>query len=222
MDVAPVVFAEKLAPEDQARADFYALLSRLYAAAPDAALLATLASAGPLEVAEGTGESEPAVALARSWRALVEASAAADAEAVAAEYQTLFIGVGQSEVSLHGSAYAKGASGTPLLVQLRASLAQLHLARQAGVTMFEDHLAAVLETMRFLITGESAAAATGAPGSAFAFDVQREFFRLNVEPWAPLCCAAICNKAVAMYYPRVAQFTCDFLAIERDSFAIDS
>ena len=158
----------------------------------------------------------------RSWAALVEASAGADAEAVAAEYQTLFVGVGQSEVSLHGSAYAKGASGTPLLVQIRASLAQLHLARQAGVTMFEDHLAAVFETMRLLIAGESAAAAAGAPGSAFAFDVQREFFRLNVEPWVTLCCTAICKKAVAMYYPRVAQFTCDFLAIERDSFAIES
>jgi len=225
MESAPIVFAEEVAPEDQVRADFYALLSRLFAGAPDAALLATLASAGPLEVAEGTAEAEPAAALARSWRALVEASAGADAEAVADEYQKLFIGTGQSEVSLHGSAYAKGASGTPLLVQVRASLAQLHLARQAGVTMFEDHLAAVFETMRLLIAGESAAVSSGptsAAGSAFAFDVQREFFRLNVEPWASSCCAAICNKAVAMYYPRVAQFACDFLAIERDSFAIES
>jgi TorA maturation chaperone TorD len=134
---------------------------------------------------------------------LVEASAGTDAETVAAEYQMLFVGVGQSEVGLHGGAYVKGASGTPLLVQVRASLAQLHLARQAGVTMFEDHLAAVFETMRLLIAGETSAAATGLTGSGFAFDVQREFFRLNVEPWASLCCAAICNKAVAMYYPRV-------------------
>lgn len=221
MESTPIVFAEKLAPEDQARADFYALLSRLFAQPPDAALLATLGSAAPLQVADGAAESDAAAALARSWAALVEASASADADAVAAEYQTLFVGVGQSEVTLHGSGYAKGASGTPLLVQIRASLAQLHLARQAGVSMFEDHLAAVFETMRLLIAGESAAAA-GAPGSAFAFDVQREFFRLNVEPWTALCCTAICKKEVAMYYSRVAQFTCDFLAIERDSFAIES
>ncbi|MEP6943844.1 MAG: molecular chaperone TorD family protein [Betaproteobacteria bacterium] len=222
MESAPITFAEKLAPEDQARADFYALLSRLFAQPPDAALLATLGSSGPLEVAEGTGASESAAALAGSWRALVDASAGADAQAVAAEYQTLFVGVGQSEVSLHGSAYAKGASGTPLLVQVRASLAQLHLARQPGVTMFEDHVAAVLETMRLLITGDNAAGPTSGQGRAFAFDVQREFFRLNIEPWAEKCCNAICNKAVAMYYARVAQFACGFLVIERDSFAIES
>ena len=38
-------------PEDQARADFYALLSRLFAQAPDAALLATIAAAPPLSEA---------------------------------------------------------------------------------------------------------------------------------------------------------------------------
>ena len=34
-----------LEPEDQARADFYALLARLYSAAPDASLLAAYADA---------------------------------------------------------------------------------------------------------------------------------------------------------------------------------
>jgi TorA maturation chaperone TorD len=210
MKPAPVVFTDRIAPEDQARADFYALLSRLFAAAPDTALLATIGSAQPLQVAEG----DAAHSLARSWAALVSASAGADADAIAGEYQELFVGVGSSEVSLHGGAYVKARRGGPLLVQVRDSLAQLHLARAPGVTMFEDHLAAVFETMRLIIGGN------GHPG-AFAFDVQREFFDANIEPWVALCCAAICAKSIANYYARVAQFTMDFMVIERDSFTIE-
>ena len=63
----------------------------------------------------------------------------------------------------------RGRKARPLLVQIRESLVQLKLVRQSGVTMFEDHLAAVFETMRVLITG------LGQP-SAYAVDVQREFF----------------------------------------------
>src|SRR5258708_1785121 len=163
MESVPITFGEHLAPEDQARADFYALLSRLFAQAPDAALLTTIAGASPLASAE-EGEGAASAALATSWAALVSASAEADAQSVADEYQTLFVGVGQSEVSLHGSTYVKAKNGGPLLVQVRASLNQLHLARQPGVTMFEDHIAAVCETMRVIIGGDGRA-------DGFAFDV---------------------------------------------------
>jgi TorA maturation chaperone TorD len=211
METASIVFTRPIDPEDQARADFYALLSRLYSSAPDAALLAAIAAADELDVAAGDG---PAADLARTWHALIAASAAMDPEAAVVEYQQLFVGVGQSEVSLHGSAYAKAAKGGPLLVQVRDSLTQLKLVRQPGVTMFEDHLAAVLETMRVLITG------LGQP-SAFAFDVQREFYQRNIDPWIDICCNAISAKSLANYYLRVAQFTGSFMAVERDSFAMD-
>jgi len=68
--------------------------------------------------------------------------------------------------------------------------------------------------MRVLITG------LGQP-NAFAFDVQREFYQRNIEPWADLCCNAISAKSLANYYVRVAQFTGSFMAVERDSFAMD-
>src|SRR5215831_6590712 len=90
------------APEDQVRADFYALLSRLYAAAPDAALLRTIADAGELHAADG---QDPNAGLASAWRMLGQASEAMDPEAVAQEYQELFVGVGKSEVSLYASSY---------------------------------------------------------------------------------------------------------------------
>jgi TorA maturation chaperone TorD len=211
MESAPLVFTPAIDPGDQARAGFYALLSRLYAASPDASLLTAIAAADELEI---TSHDGPAADLARAWHALIAASAVMDPDAADAEYLQLFIGVGQSEVSLHGSAYAKGPKGGPLLVQIRESLVQLKLVRQPGVTMFEDHLAAVFETMRVLITG------LGQP-SAYVFDVQREFFRCNIDPWVNACCNAISAKSLANYYVRVAQFTDAFVAVERDSFAMD-
>jgi TorA maturation chaperone TorD len=211
METSALVFTPVIAPEDQARADFYALLSRLYASAPDAPLLAAIAAADELDITAGDG---PAANLAQAWRALIAASAVMDSAAADAEYQEMFVGVGQSEVSLHGSAYAKAAKGGPLLVQVRDSLTQLKLVRQSGVSMFEDHLAALFETMRVLITG------LGQP-SAFAFDVQREFYKCNIDPWVTVCCNAISSKSLANYYLRVAQFTDSFMAVERDSFAMD-
>ncbi len=210
MDVAPVVFAPRIEPEDQARADFYALLSRLYQAAPDVALLDAIAASSALPEAD---LSAAGMELARGWRELIAASAAMDAEAAAAEYQDLFIGVGKSEVSLHAAAYSKPGSGNPL-VQVRAALAALGLARQTGANTYEDHLAAVCETMRMLIAG--------ARGSeAYAFAEQRDFFAAHVQPWVFACCTAIGNSPIANYYRRVAKFTEFFMAIERDSFAME-
>jgi len=184
--------------EDQARADFYALLARLYASAPDAALLSSIAACDEL---------------ADTWRKLIAASSAMDPAAAADEYQTLFVGVGKSEVSVHASAYVKSPGRTPL-IEIRASLAKLGLARQSGVNVYEDHLATVCETMRALILGAGR-------GEPFAFAEQREFFEAHVKPWVFDCCTAIQNSPVANYYRRVAEFTQLFMVIERDSFTID-
>jgi TorA maturation chaperone TorD len=210
MDVAPVVFAPRIEPEDQARADFYALLSRLYEGAPDAVLLGAIASSTALPE-DGLGAA--GIDLARGWRDLIAASAAMDADAAAAEYQDLFIGVGRSEVSLHASAYGKPGSGNPL-VQVRAALAALGLTRRAGVTTYEDHLAAVCETMRMLIS-------TARGSEAYALADQREFFVIHVQPWVFDCCTAIEDSPIANYYRPVAKFTQLFMAVERDSFAME-
>ena len=196
-----------LPPEDRARADYYALLSRLYADAPDAALLRSIAhsSEGAIEMAE-----QP---LARAWATLGEASAAMDPAAASEEYQDLFIGVGQSAVSLHASAYVLHTGRNPL-VEIRGALASLGLGMQSGANLYEDHLAAVCETMRVLIAG--------APGvQPFSIGQQREFFGMHVGPWVFACCIAITGCTIANYYRRVAEFTDAFMAIERDSLAID-
>lgn len=208
MEPSAAVFTPTIEPEDQARADFYALLSRLYAAEPDAALLKSIASADELQVDEGNAEGEN---LAQAWRMLITASAVMDPEAAATEFVDLFVGVGASQVSPHASAYEKVPGRQPL-VEVRAALVRLGLSRQPGNALYEDHLAAVLATMRVLIAGAGAV--------SFTFDDQRDFFAAHVDSWTDSCCDAIKACGIANYYKRVAQLTKAFMAIERDSFAI--
>ncbi len=215
-----VPLALALEPEDAARGDFYALLARLYADAPDAALLAAIAAAAPLAPATpgpltGAGDSDGAgeLSIAIAWDSLRAASAAIDPEAARDEFQTLFVGVGRSEVSLYASHYLGPQSGRPL-AEVRAALQELGLARLPGSSEIEDHLSVELETMRMLVAGDAGRGA--APVAE-----QRAFCERHLLPWAFDCCTAISNCPLANYYRQVASFTRCFLALERDSFAIE-
>ena len=194
-----------LTPEDRSRCDFYALLGRLYADAPDAALLASIAAAGRID-----GEQP----FAAAWNRLREASAAMDAEAAAQEYTDLFVGVGKSDVNLHGSHWLSGFMMERPLADLRGDLAALGLARREGVVMLEDHLSALCETMRLLIAGDDGRAP--AP-----IATQRAFFERHVASWVFPCCTAIRESAIANYYVRVAEFTEQHMALDRDALAMD-
>jgi TorA maturation chaperone TorD len=208
--VSTVVTQRAATPEEEARGNFYALLARLDAEAPDVAFLGAIAAAEPLAIAT---EQAAARDLAHAWDVLRTASAGTDPDAVAAEYQELFVGVGKSEVSLHASAYVSGSGGSAL-ASIRGALAALGLGRQPEVNVFEDHLSSVLEVMRVLIVG--------GPGvEPMSVLRQREFFLAYVSPWVLECCNAIQTSAIANYYRRVAEFTAFFVAIERDSFAIE-
>ncbi len=215
MGTATVKLHHRLAPEDQARADFYALIARLFADPPDAGLLAAIAQAAPLPAMLPGGGAEPMPpCLPRAWDALRAASAATPPEAAAEEYNDLFVGVGKSEVNLHASHWLTGFMLEKPLVEVRAALARLGLARQEGANLLEDHLAALCETMRILIAGST-------DRSPSTIAEQRAFYERHLEPWVSACCTAIRAHPVANYYGRVAQFTEYFMALERDSFAID-
>ena len=194
-----------LTPEDRGRADFYALLARLYAGAPDGPLLRAIAQAPALE-----GDAP----IAASWQRLTAASGVMEATAAEQEYTDLFIGVGKSEVNLHGSHWLVGAMMERPLAELRAELATLGLGRRAGVTMLEDHLSALFETMRLLIAG-------GDRSAPVPVASQRRFFERHIDPWAFSCCAAIRETTIANYYARVAEFTEEFMALDRDALAMD-
>jgi len=215
MSGAAITLHHRLEPEDQARADFYALLARLYAAGPDAGLLAAMASAPPLDPAVVVSDDGGAGSqLAAAWERLRAASAAMDPESAQQEYVDVFVGVGKSEVNLHGSHWLTGFMMEKPLAELRADLAAMGLARRPEVTMLEDHFSALCETMRILIGGQGERRPAPVPE-------QRRFFEARIAPWANDCCAAIENCPLANYYRRVAEFTRFFLAIERDALAME-
>lgn len=202
----PIRVVHRLEPEDQARANFYAVLAALFADAPDASLLRMIGAADPLPDAEsGT--------LPHAWNTLVEACQAMDAEAARQEYVDLFVGTGKSEINLHASHWATGFMMEKPLVALRDELAGLGLGRLPRSNMLEDHAAALFETMRLLIEG-------GDHGPPANLDVQRGFFERNLAYWVGDCCTAIVHCPLANYYRQVALFAHTFVAIERDSFAM--
>ena len=207
METSAITLHPAIAPEDQARAEFYALLARLYAVAPDPPILASIGASEPWA-------DDGVHPLASAWNALILASRAMDAEAAEQEYTDLFIGVGRSEVDLHASHWIVEATAERPLVAVRADLARMGLGRQPGSTLYEDHLAALCETMRILIVGTR----DRPPAEP---SMQRAFFERRIAPWVFDCCAAIQESSVANYYRRVAQLTSSFLAVERDSLAID-
>ena len=198
---------QSLPPEDAARARFYAVLARLYAGGPDAPLLAALAGSEPWP-------EEGANPLALAWNKLILASTAMDADAAEQEYTDLFIGVGRSEVDLHASHWVTEATSEKPLVAVRSHLARLGLARLAGSTLYEDHLSVLCETMRMLVAGD--AERRPAPIAS-----QRAFFERHIEPWVFDCCNAIRECPLANYYRRVGEFTSLYMAVERDSLAIE-
>jgi len=97
---------------------------------------------------------------------------------------------------------------------VRTALDRLGLARRAEASLLEDHLAALCETMRILIAGQG----ERAPATIAE---QRELFERHIVSWTFDCLAAIGASPVANYYRQVAQFAERYMALERDSFAIE-
>lgn len=199
-----------LSDEDQARADFYALIARLLLAPPDGRLLAALAKAEPI-VADGFDEAGRT--LQDAWLKLTQAASVTDADAVAEEFDALFISTGNPLLNPYGSFYLSGHLNDFPLAALRQDLARLRIARARGVGEFEDHLGSLCETMRVLITG--------APGIARQpLSEQKQLFLAHVQPWYEACLADIAGAGPANFYRVVAAFAGAFLAVEAHAFAV--
>ena len=206
--VAPLKLGAYVSPEDHGRANFYALISRLFADAPDQALLQAIAGSPPL-ASEDTGEP-----LALAWSKLIAASSVMDADAAREEFDALFIGVGKAPVNLHASHHLTGFMMETPLAEVRGTLTTLGFARLESQTVVEDHLAALLEVMRLLIVGADGIAPA-------ALSTQKQFFESHIAPWFELCCSAIAKSSLANFYGVVAELGSSFLLVEREGFAID-
>jgi TorA maturation chaperone TorD len=200
------VSATELAPEDQARANFYALLARLFYAPPDRELLETLAAADEI-AAEGGNQ-----AFALAWRDLKREAAATDPEAAREEYESMFVGTGKAEVTLYTTAYAtKGSASNPLhnpLVSIKDFLATRGLGRKHSVHEPEDHVAALCEVMRHLVTMNDVAA-------------QRDFFMQYLQPTVASLCDAISGCDQIRFYRPVARFAARFFEVEHAAFDME-
>ncbi|WP_323143609.1 TorD/DmsD family molecular chaperone [Massilia phyllosphaerae] len=195
-----------LGGEDQARADFYALLARLLLVPPDGGLLAALAESEPVSAA---GE----FALEDAWLKLTQAASVVDAGAASDEFALLFLSTGNPLLNPFGSFYLTGHLNDVPLVQLRHDLARLRLARAPGAGESEDHLGALCETMRVLIQG--------APGvGRQPLLVQKQFFEAHIRPWYAACLADIAHAEGANFYRVVAAVADAFLSIEAQAFSV--
>lgn len=197
-----VVAAPALSEEDRARAEQYAVLSRLFAGAPDGEFLHKLQA---LAAVWGSSDS----ALGQAWRELGEAAASVEAEAVEDEYTRTFLTIGRPEVMLFGSFYIAGFLMEEPVVELRNDLAELGLGRRFGVTESEDHIAALCDVMRHLIV-------TGPDAAGLAR--QQLFFARHVAPWFGAFGDALEWAPDAVFYPRTANLVRTFFEIERLAF----
>ena len=200
---APIHFARTDDSDELARAELYGLLSQLWLAPPDAALLAQFRVA-VTEAPQAGGLLEA------PWQALVAAMRATSVGAAAAEHEALFYGVGKPEVFVYGSYYLSGFLHERPLALLRESLAQLGLTRDAQRAETEDHVAYVLEVMRYLIAGDDAGVCN--------LEQQRRFFRAHVQSWVEALCEAVLAHPRAELWRAVAGFTQAFVQVETQAF----
>ena len=190
-----------LSPEEAARANFYALLARLFYAPPDGVLLEALAGADEIEAAGGD--------LGPAWRDLSSAAAAATDAKVKEEYDAAFIGTGKAPVTLYTCAYSIRYTNEAPLAQLRGELSRLGFVRRADSSEPEDHIAALCEVMRHLIAEQKTELA-----------VQRAFFAAWIQLAAEPLCNAITGYEPTRFYRAVARFAKAFLDLEQEAFQL--
>ena len=195
----PLSFVPTLPPEEAARANLYGVIARLFFAPPDEQLISELQLAG--------GDAADGSALTGAWRAMVEGCRTAFPAALRDEHTVLFVGTGRCEVTPYLSHYlAKHSSDSPL-VGLRQLLASWGIARREGVAEYEDHVAGVCETMRFVIAVQQRPA-----------EEQKVLFDRFLYRGAGAFCSAVSASKEARFYRLVASFTQAFLEVEKTAF----
>ncbi len=202
-----------VSPEDVARARWYSTLAEAFRAPPSAQWLRAIGAQAlaPGRPAEADADETP---LGRAWNAFAHACAQADVQAVREEYETAFIGVGKAEVFLYLSWHVSGFLHERPLVDLREHLAVLGIARRADVSETEDHIAALCETMAWLIVA--------APDSIRTLSTQRVFFQRFLAPWHESLVESIEHCGATDFYKHAARLLREFFAIERQGFDFES
>ncbi len=208
-DAIALQFASSVSPEDQARADLYGLLARLFYAPPDTKLIGELRLAAPPQE-DGESLTSEGRALKAAWSALVEACESALPARLEEEHMQLFVGVGKAEVTPYLSAYLVRSESDSPLARLRGQLAEFGLARREEAVEPEDHVSALCETMRWLIVGRKA-----------TLEAQRQFFLEYLYTGGSRLCTAVSACENAKFYRHPAKLLQALLNVEHKAFEID-
>jgi TorA maturation chaperone TorD len=209
-DAIAMQFVPPVSPEDQARANLYGLLARLFYAPPDANLISELRLAAPPPDEGGEALTAEGEALRAAWAALAEACGSAFPARLEEEHLQLFVGVGKSEVTPYLSAYLVRSESDSPLARLRGQLAEWGLARREEAVEPEDHVSALCETMRWLIVGRKA-----------DLHVQRHFFLEYLHTGGSRFCSAVSACDNARFYRYPARLLQALLDVEHKAFEID-
>lgn len=189
---------DSIDPVDFARAQEYALLAALLAAAPSKKLLDRLAGL--------SGDGTP---LGQAHAALAEAAMRAITGQVEREYFDLFVGLGRGELLPYESYYLTGFLNERPLSRLRADLAALGIECAANSSEPEDHAAVLCEIMAGMADGRLEASS----------DAQRTLFEKHVSPWMGRLFADMEKAASAKFYRAVGTLGRLFIEIERQGFS---
>jgi TorA maturation chaperone TorD len=195
----PLNFVPTLPPEEAARAGPYGLIARLFYAPPDEQFISELQLANV--------DASDASPLAVAWRAMVDASRTAFPAAMRDEHTVLFVGTGKCEVTPYLSHYVLRHTSDSPLVDLRQLLDSWGIARKEGVAEYEDHIAGVCETMRFVIAVQQRSP-----------EEQKLLFDRFVYRGASAFCSAVSASKDARFYRLIAKFAQGFLDVEKTAF----
>lgn len=201
VEEAPREMTDALAQEDALRAQMYRFLARLLASPPDEALLKN--------ISEMSGDDTE---LGKSIESFGKLAAKTDAARVDQEYQDLFIGVGRGELLPFGSYYLTGFLHEKPLARLRNDMAQLGIRRSEDVKEPEDHIAALMDMMAGLITGEF-----GEPASLAE---QKKFFEAHISSWAGNFFADLEGAKSSVLYAALGTIGRNFMEIETTAFSM--
>jgi TorA maturation chaperone TorD len=184
---------------DVARANLYLVFANLLLRVPDEKVL--------VELRRLSGDE---TALGQAVSALAEAADVSKAEEIAREHFNLFVGVGRGELLPYASYYLTGFLYERPLVRIRGDMKRLGIERGEEFPEPEDHLGFLMEIMARLIARRIACE----PGE------EKAFFTKHIEPWAGRFFADIGKAEAAGFYRAVGRLGEQFMAIEREAFAL--
>lgn len=196
---AEIISGHEVSEEDALRARFYAFLAHLLMVPPSAE---SLDSVRALEGDE--------TVLGRALGALSAVAAKTSPEAARDEYNALFIGVSQGELTPYASYYLTGFLQEKPLANLRGDMIRLSIECSDDLKDPEDHIAVLCEMMHGLIAG-----AFGAPTD---LATQKEFFDTHIRTWAPRFFEDLERAKSAVLYMPVGTIGRAFMEIEAEAF----